>query len=308
MKSLQAALRRPIEALPELIGPDYSIYRYQHNFYKVIRFTSTAPRFGHVIHRSEDGPKNTDKLSQSISRARRICLELALCNEWKWFATFTIAENNYDRKNWEGYYEKFTDWLKRLRKKHGISQIDYLLVPEQHADGSWHMHGFFTDAITPFLVSFKDLWDSGADVPYKLVCDGYYNWPSYQKKFGYCSLGLIRNQTATAFYVTKYISKSFQEGCSRVGLNLYYATRGLNRSVLYGDVYGRNNFLDLSLQNHYQHCSTGFIRLNREPGDDPLLDIIEQQELTLYHMELEDPAEAEADSFYEMMQTCIDGF
>ena len=53
--------------------------------------------------------KRIGRLPQAISRARRVCLEIALCNDWKWFATFTIAKDNYDRKNLEGYYDKFSE-------------------------------------------------------------------------------------------------------------------------------------------------------------------------------------------------------
>lgn len=261
---------------PELCGPDYNIYRYRHDYYKVVRFVSTAPRCGPLIRSTGDAFKYEDKLPAALSRARKVCLELALCNEWKWFCTFTIAENNYDRKNLDGFYEKFSEWLKYQRKKLGV-KIPYLLVPEQHGDGSWHMHGFMTDAVDQMLVSFKDQYDAGADVPLKLVRNGYFNMPEYQKKFGFCSFGKIRDHIATAHYTTKYISKSFQGDARRVGLQLYYCSQGLNRSSFYGDVYGRNSVLDNMLQHHYQFCSSGFVQLHREPGDDPLLDLIEEQ-------------------------------
>ena len=101
-----------------------------------------------------------------------------MCNEWKWFATFTIAKDNYDRKNLDGFYERFSEWLKYMKKKSG-KKIPYLLVPEQHGDGSWHMHGFFNSDIDQFLVPFKDLWEAGADIPFRLAQNDYYNWPEY---------------------------------------------------------------------------------------------------------------------------------
>lgn len=272
---------------PELCGPDYNIYRYRHDYFKIIRFASTAPRLGPPVHFASDGFKYEDKLPAALSRARRVCLEIALCNEWKWFCTFTIAENNFDRKNLDGYYKRFKEWLKYQSSKLGVS-IPYLLVPEQHGDGSWHMHGFFTDAVDPLLVSFKELWDSGADIPFKLVQKGYYNLPKYQQRFGFCSFGEIRDQIACAHYTAKYITKSFQGDARRVGLNLYYCSQGLNRSSLYGDIYGRNSVLDGMLQHHYQHCSSGFVQLRREPGDDLLQDIIDEHADHMQPMDLEE--------------------
>lgn len=314
---MPAAAQRPIQAPPELVGPDYNLYRYRHDCYKVIRFKSTAPRSGHIVREKTDGPKHLDKLPQALSRARKVCLELALCNDWKWFATFTIAKDNFDRKNLDGFYERFSEWLKYQRKKYDV-KIPYLLVPEQHGDGSWHMHGFFNSDIDQMLVSFREMDDQGYRsaegkmLPRELIQENYFNWPAYQKRFGFCSFGVIRNHDAAAFYATKYISKSFQGDARRVGLKLYYCSQDLNRASYSDSVYGPCPDLDKSLVNHYEYCSTGFVMFKREPGDDPLLDILEAQQAQLYPMQFEkdiDPELAqEVDDYYEVTQICMKGF
>ena len=305
------AITQPVLQAPmELVGPDYNLYRYRHDFYKVVHFKSTAPRGACLYKDKADGYKYDDKLPQALSRARRVCLELALCNEWKWFATFTIAQNNYDRKNLDGFYERFSEWLKYQKKKHQL-KIPYLLVPEQHDDDSWHLHGFFNSDLDAFLVPFKDIWDSGENIPYKLVQAGYYNWPEYQKKFGFCSFGEIRDHDATAFYATKYISKSFQGDARRVGLKLYYCSQGLNRAQYFDSVYGPCPDLDKHLANHYEYCSTGFVAFDRQPGDDPLLDILEAQQLVMAPVIPEQSPEEEfADvvQYYEYTQECMEAF
>ena len=307
---MQAITSPVVQAPPELVGPDYNLYRYRHDFYKVVHFKSTAPRGACGSGDKGEGYKNEDKLPQALSRARRVCLELALCNDWKWFATFTIAKDNFDRKNLDGFYERFSEWMKYQKKKYQL-KIPYLLVPEQHGDGSWHMHGFFNSDIDRFLVSFESLWDSGADIPYKLVRNGYYNWPEYQKKFGFCSFGLIRNHDATAFYATKYISKSFQGDARRVGLKLYYCSQGLNRASFFDCVYGPCSELDKHLINHYDFCDTGFVSFDREPGDDPLLDILEAQQMQMAPADFQRVPEMEYQdviSYYEVTQEVISGF
>lgn len=299
-----------IQPLPELVSPDYNVYYYRDDMFKVVRFKSTAPRVSFSGRNKEDGYKHGDKLPQSLSRARRVCLELALCNEWKWFATFTIAKDNFDRKNLDGFYERFSEWLKYKKKKYQL-RIPYLLVPEQHGDGSWHMHGFFNSDIDQFLVPFKELWDSGADIPYKLVKKDYYNWPDYQKKFGFCSFGKIRNHDATAFYATKYISKSFQGDAKRVGLRLYYPSQGLNHASYLDSVYGPCPALDCHLQNRYEFCDTGFISFQRQPGDDPILDILEMQNTRLFPLKVEVITEEDFPDvvdYYEFTQEMIQDF
>ena len=300
----------PLQVPLEAARPDYNLYRYRHDFYKIVRFKSTAPRLGFSCRDKGDQYKHDDKLPQALSRARRVCLELALCNDWTWFATFTIAQDNFDRKNLDKFYERFSEWLKYQKKKSG-KKIPYLLVPEQHGDGSWHMHGFFNSDIDEFLVPFSDLKKRGENIPYKLVQKDYYNWLEYQKKFGFCSFGKIRNHDATAFYATKYISKSFQGDARRVGLKLYYCSQGLNRSQYFDSVYGSCPDLDQHLTNHYEFCSTGLLAFKREVGDDPLMDILEwygsQQPLS-EPVPLEEENFPEVVEFYEMMQECILGF
>lgn len=304
------AVSSPIQALPELVGPDYNLYMFRPGCVKIVRFKSTALRQGLPKPLKAEGFKHKDKLPAALSRARRVCLELALCNDWKWFCTFTIAENNSDRKNLEGFYDRFSEWLKYQKKKYKLN-IPYLLVPEQHGDGSWHMHGFFNADIDRFLVPFKDLWDAGENVPFKLVSKGFYNWPEYQKKFGFCSLGKIRNHDAAAFYATKYISKSFQGDARRVGLRLYYNSQGLNRAEYYDSVYGPCPELDRFLRNRYDFCDTGFVFWDRQPGDDPLADIIEMQQDTLYPMVFDQAQEEDFPDvvdYYEVSQAVISGF
>ena len=189
---------------PELVRPSYNIYRYTDQIYKVVHFKSTMPgyrAFGDVQHHDE-------KMDSSISRAKRVILELALCNDWQYFCTFTISSSKYDRHDLKTWNKKFKQWLRDQRKKSG-RPFCFVLVPEQHVDGSWHMHGLFDDS--PTLVSFRELYDSGEDIPWKLVKGGYFNWPDYQKKFGFCSFGEIRDRVAVAFYITKYISKSLND-------------------------------------------------------------------------------------------------
>lgn len=296
---------RQIQAPPELVGPDYSVYRYRHDYFKVVRYNSTAPRVGGRVVTTKETRRHDEKLYAALSRARRVCLEVALCNEWKWFCTFTIAKDNFDRKNLDGFYRAFKEWLKYKSMKIG-SSLPYLLVPEQHGDGSWHMHGFFTAAIDLLLVSFRSEYDQGMDLPYKLVKHDYYDCPAYRKRFGFCSFGLIRDNIACAFYTTKYITKSLVTSLDRVGLNMYYVSQGLNRSSLIDSVYGRSFELDRLIQHEYAWCGTGYVLVPREVGDDPFLDLIESLQLCSDPVPLSDQvlpsceSELAADEYYQV--------
>lgn len=242
---------KPIQAPPELVNPDYNVYSYANGIFKVVRFKSNAPRMVPVSARKRsDSPK---KLEASLSRARRMVLEYALCNEWDWFVTLTLDPDKWNRFDLAGWHSAFMQWIRDGRKKG--HDINFVLVPERHADGAWHAHGLFKGDVP--LVSFRELYQRGENIPQKLCDANFYNWQAYQQKFGFCSFGKIRNQVAVAFYVTKYISKSIGADISSAGVHLYWATRPLKKAVLHGEVYGNCGYLDGFLQNHYEFCDTG---------------------------------------------------
>lgn len=235
----------------------HTVYQYTADIYKFVQWYSVRIRSG-------PGPKDQQKhhdhkLASSISRAKRVILEKALCNEWEWFCTFTISKDHFDRKNLETWRDSFTQWMRDQRKKG--KKIRYLLVPEMHQDGSWHAHGFLSGLAESDLISFADMHKRGDKVPRKLWKSSYMNWEAYQQKFGFCSLGKIKNSTAAGFYVTKYITKENDRMVKAVGLHSYYASLGLNTAQKFVDFFGRDPLVDKLLVNKYDFCATGMTHL-----------------------------------------------
>lgn len=295
-----------LQPLPELVKPDYNTYRFTDQIYKVIRFNSTAPRFASGESKKRKG--NENKLSQSISRSKRTMLELGLCNDWTYFATFTLDGHKHDRYDLINWHKSFLQWLRDQRKKYIKAghefKIDFALVPELHQDGAWHCHGFFSD-LSPVLVSFADERAAGMDVPDKLIKGGYLDWPDYHKKFGFCSFGKIRDKAAASFYVTKYCSKSLDENGVPVGRHSIWHSDGLNRATLHGDIYGRCAYLDQFLTNHYDFCSTGMTHVKDGLSWDFALEYMEVQPLEpLEFSTIED--DPEVDQYVEYTQLGMD--
>ena len=237
----------------------HTVYRYTDQIYKVIQWYRVMNHIGPGP--PEKHQHHDKKLDASLSRARRVILEKALCNPWEWFCTFTIAKDKYDRKDLATWRDSFTQWLRDQRKK-GLD-IKYLFVPERHGDGSWHAHGFFSGLNESDLITFREMDLSGyrtaegRRLPVKLRKSGYYNWPAYQSKFGFCSLGRIKNPVAAGFYITKYITKENDRMVQEVGLHSYYASRGLQGATHHIDFYGRDPEIDRFLVNKYDFCATG---------------------------------------------------
>ena len=256
---------------PELIRGDYSIYNYGYDLVKVVRFKSRVIPMGRHT-RSLSAEPYDHRLDASISRSRRRLLELALCNPWDWFCTFTLSDDKVgDRFDLKAFHGRFSQWLRDQRKK-GY-ELSFVIVPERHESGAWHAHGLFRGNME--LVSFADEAAEGLRVPLDLIDRDYYDWPAYREKFGFCSFGLLKNPLAAGFYVTKYLTKDSCRMVDQAGLHLYWPSKPLNHAVKRGEVFGSMPALDACLRNHYEFCSTGMVVLNTQNGGDLLLDEID---------------------------------
>ena len=180
----------------------------------------------HKVVKSE----NPEKLANNISRARSTIYELALCNEWQFFCTLTLDKEKYDRYDLKKFHKDLTQHIRDMNKKYK-TKINFLLIPEQHKDGAWHMHGFLSGLPDDLLHEFT----SAAVLPDNLrkrIEQGHkiYSWKSYAKKFGFNELEPVQNIYKASAYITKYVSKSLSESITELNAQCYYCSRGLNRA------------------------------------------------------------------------------
>jgi hypothetical protein len=166
------------------------------------------------------------RFENNVYRARRTVRDLLLCNEFEHFATFTLDEGKRDRFDVAEFKRSFSAWLKAYNRYHGC-RVEYVLVPEQHADGAWHMHGVLRGlpdgALTPFVKGKH---------PRKLVEGGFSNWSAYAEKFGFCSFGAIRDRERVATYISAYVTKALTGDALEGRAHLFMASKGLNRPVV----------------------------------------------------------------------------
>ena len=239
----------------KIVNPTYSIYQYTSQIYKIIRFKSAYKSL--VLSKGEN--KHYDKkLDCSLSRSRSLLLAKALCNKWDWFCTFTIDQTKYDRYSLNTWYKDFSQFIRDERKR-GYS-IRYLFVPEMHKDGAWHLHGFMSGDME--LQSFLEYRKAGNKVKQSLIDHGFYNWPSYQKKFGFCSFGPIRSPVRSAFYISKYITKDNSRLVTDLGAKMFYSSVGLNVAAKAGDIYGDSSYLNEYLTQDYEFCKIGMTKVS----------------------------------------------
>ena len=211
-----------------------TLKRYNASYYKVVFMKACRlPGFEEraVFKKTKRGAAgNTKKLEASLSRTKSRVTELVLCNPWEYFVTLTLDSKKYNRYDLRCFKKHLSKFLNNLRFRYGWD-IKYLLIPEPHKDGAWHMHGLFMGIPKSELTPFS-LHDHLPMRVLRMLGEGrqIMNWTRYADNFGYVTCEPIRNLEATAKYITKYITKDLVS--SQVGLNknLYLCSQGLNRA------------------------------------------------------------------------------
>ena len=195
----------------------YNIKKYNKDIYKITYCKLPIKRAGFEnkanFKRSRD--VNDSKLSNNVTRARTRVFELAICNDFEYFITLTINKEKLDRYELKEYIKKLGQFIRNYRRDYE-ADIQYLLIPEKHKDGAWHMHGLIKGIPKDHLYINEN---------------GYLDWENYKKRFGWCSIDKIKNKEAISKYITKYVRKSFDtdRGITEKESKLYYSSRGLKR-------------------------------------------------------------------------------
>lgn len=203
----------------EYLINQYSIKKYNENTYKMIYFKFPLKNPGFESDRKRLIPSrdiNDEKLENNVSRAKNKIYEYALCNEFDYFITLTLDPEKYNRHDLKKYIKDLGQFIRDQRKKYS-ADIQYILIPEPHKDGAWHMHGLIKGINRNQLIKNKN---------------GYLDWQDYSRKFGYCSIDYVKCQEAISKYITKYVSKALDVDLKREKeKKLYYCSRGLKKAL-----------------------------------------------------------------------------
>ena len=187
---------------------------------------------------------NEEKAEESkrvaIVRARASVRELALCNDWEYFFTGTLDSAKQDRFNLPKWVKDLGVWIGNYNKKYQ-TKLHYLLIPEQHKDGAYHVHGLLS-GISP---------DSLAPNEY-----GYLEMPYYRRRFGFMSLSPIKNKMRVSSYVTKYITKDQDTTDIGFGKHRYYASRGLQHKERLGAFWANDKDYNWEWENDFVKQTT----------------------------------------------------
>lgn len=188
--------------------------------------------------RSTEVKATEERLQSSISRTKNRIFELALCNEFTMFCTLTQDEKKVrDRYDLDTFRKDFAHFVRNLNRSREVP-IKYLMIPEQHKNGAWHIHGFFSGLEVGTDLTAFTLEDH---IPHRLrnmIKDGetVYNWTKYAKKYGFFTATAIKDKVAASSYITKYVTKDVAKQALESGRHLFFASQGLKgREVVVHD-------------------------------------------------------------------------
>lgn len=185
--------------------------------------------------KSDTEKEKAARFSQSLSRTKARIFELAACNEFTYFCTFTQDKKKRDRFDLGSFRTDFAQLVRNLNRSRAEGErIQYLLIPEKHKDGAWHMHGLLK-GLTPEDLRLFTLEEKLPKRLREQIEKGVkiYDWTRYRRAFGYFTCTEIENATAVSKYVTKYITKDLKTTAAESGAHLFFASQGLQgREVL----------------------------------------------------------------------------
>ena len=248
-----------ISSPASFLRPLFSVYQLGSSCHKVIKFHDAFSDMGRcrLPDNASENPPSEGRYRNHIARAKTTVTELIMSNEWDYFFTGTLDPVRYDRYNLSRYKSQLSQFIRDQRKKYsreGDKLFRYVLVPERHADGAWHIHGVLGGVPDGAASAFP------VGVPQRLIDGGYLNWSAYQDKFGFCSLGKLRDPFACAFYIRKYISKGFADEEFERNEHMYFASLGLTRRSHVSDYFSYSDELESCLSNYTPWCETGYVQ------------------------------------------------
>lgn len=139
-------------------------------------------------------------MSVSRARARAAVRDIALCNRFTHFFTWTLDASLIDRYDADEVKRRVTSTLKNLGYRKGFR---YVIVPEFHKDGAIHFHG---------LCILGSVRIEAASNPYTgqpITTERgqqVYNMADWTLGFSSC-IPIDENYERTCNYIVKYLSK-----------------------------------------------------------------------------------------------------
>ncbi len=214
----------------------YRIYEYpmKEVAYKHIYFKGDRGRAGENTKKILDSLEQDEKYLNNLARTRRTIRDLALCNQFDYFCTFTFDGQKIDRYNFDVCRNRITKVFNNYKVRYS-PDFRYLIVPEYHKDKAIHFHGLVRGIRPEDLIVSEFVMKREGDQLFEVPnTKGYVDWQYYSSKCGWFNCSMIRNHEKCASYIAKYVTKDLVS--MGKGKRVLMASKGLRRPELVFDM------------------------------------------------------------------------
>lgn len=179
---------------------------------------SPVERIDNLVNRES----SLEIIERSIGRTRRSMLELAECNYFDMFATFTFDPKKHPRCYEMAWAEKkMINWLNNQQKAYGA--FNYIVVRELMKDGKVHFHAL----LGGFTGHFHELPLSKKQKQRNIEGLRAYKIDSWETNNGFADMEKIVDKQKLTNYIMKYITKDIT--LIESGKKRYFANKSLVR-------------------------------------------------------------------------------
>lgn len=215
--------------------------RYPNNLLKLKKcsFDTIKGLSKNNIHNGNSTEEQLKKyLKKRVKDRKEQIIDLALCNNWKYFVTLT-----FDSKNIEyfpnGYsHDRAIELLRKWidNQKHKNNNMRYILVSEFHKEsGNLHFHGLFNNVSWTLKESVnphngKLITKNGCQI---------FNLCDYS--LGFTTISEIKDSRKVSYYLSKYITKDL---ISLKNKKVFWHSRNLDKPTL------NYSYIDSSLETY----------------------------------------------------------
>ena len=189
----------------------FFLYNYNDTNFRIVKVKSCRNSgFEEIKKKNNFIDVNCEEVQKcSLSRTKRNIRELALCNDFEYFATFTVNSEKCDRYSLNDVQKKLKKVLHKIKRNN--KDFAFLIITEKHKDGAFHFHGL--------IKGISDLYVNN---------NGYLSSMIFDNELGFNSFSKIKDYTKCCNYILKYITKD----CIKNSHNqIYISSRGLKKAT-----------------------------------------------------------------------------
>lgn len=190
--------------------------------YKYYELAYVVPDNGGYTGKRGQSLNREKSINQSMARAKEKIFGYILANDWEYWATQTFCKEVIDRYDLDEILKRYNKKLKNLKSRK-YSDLKWLIVPEKHKDGAWHLHMLMSGIPKDRLrYSGHDYYSGSNKRP-------IYNWLD-TVDYGFNHYVYIggcgpEERVRIAIYISKYITKELAE--DRYNKKKYWVSKGL---------------------------------------------------------------------------------